>query len=596
MSNIQINKLQCSIDRTAFKNKYDVFKIETSEKHFSKGAKIIDSPFMEKDALAVLFDTGKVFRVLMKHNSELENRSKLKKVFADTPDCKYVTIQLEDPDKIDDYILVQLLLNSLGTYSVEPLKFSNLTGHLYAYTQEGLSYFKHKGQENISQIHTLELKVRSGMILTFDVRTFTSVLLKKYIDFSKKKFEEYSQYVQCGKYCTLTRKLSDSTEPSFILRQIKNEKYSYKFLSIQDKDGFANSKMGIVENVLTAFNSKMKGICSVSFDSIAEYSSFEVDNRIKVQTESRVLELLKNKSIRIIDTIGIDKSKCLAENIIEILTGIGDVKPKLCARMSKSDLNIRIIHNADYYTGKDAHDDVSDEYTVQHITLEDFGFDANFALKTVINELFVKNDLKEGCISIVDWCKFEFDGDYTFGYKEKINDIDRFFFMTIHPDGTFLIREQENNLFESDNYNRCIGIFADENVRGTIEDGKGNINVIYDTNIRTIPQIFDIAKELDSGNTKLRGKVKRDELLTSCLDIKFYNDSKDYYYFVGTIGAGMRATIECAVNVRKISPYQESAIFFKKLLPLMNVTFVRNGQLTVVPFPFKYLREYVKIG
>ena len=28
---------------------------------------------------------------------------------------------------------------------------------------------------------------------------------------------------------------------------------------------------------------------------------------------------------------------------------------------------------------------------------------------------------------------------------------------------------------------------------------------------------------------------------------------------------------------------------FDKLLPLMNVTFVRNGQLTVVPFPFKYI-------
>ena len=29
-----------------------------------------------------------------------------------------------------------------------------------------------------------------------------------------------------------------------------------------------------------------------------------------------------------------------------------------------------------------------------------------------------------------------------------------------------------------------------------------------------------------------------------------------------------------------------------KVLPTMNVTFVHNGQLTVLPFPFKYLREY----
>lgn len=30
-----------------------------------------------------------------------------------------------------------------------------------------------------------------------------------------------------------------------------------------------------------------------------------------------------------------------------------------------------------------------------------------------------------------------------------------------------------------------------------------------------------------------------------------------------------------------------------ELLPLMGVEFVRYGMLTVVPFPFKYLREYI---
>ena len=37
----------------------------------------------------------------------------------------------------------------------------------------------------------------------------------------------------------------------------------------------------------------------------------------------------------------------------------------------------------------------------------------------------------------------------------------------------------------------------------------------------------------------------------------------------------------------------EQIRLFDALLPLMNVTFVRNGQLTVVPFPFMYLREHI---
>lgn len=92
----------------------------------------------------------------------------------------------------------------------------------------------------------------------------------------------------------------------------------------------------------------------------------------------------------------------------------------------------------------------------------------------------------------------------------------------------------------------------------------------------------------------MRGKEKRDELISSCLDIKMFDDGVSEYYFVGTIGNGMRWLINRAANIRKIEPFEDSNHMFEKLLPLMNVTFVRYGQLTITPFPFKYLREYIK--
>lgn len=101
---------------------------------------------------------------------------------------------------------------------------------------------------------------------------------------------------------------------------------------------------------------------------------------------------------------------------------------------------------------------------------------------------------------------------------------------------------------------------------------------------------------MSAGNTKLRGKIKREELLSSILDIKSFDEGKAKYYFVGTIGEGMRAKVVTAANIRKITPYKDARIMFNDLLPLMNVTFVHNGQLTVVPFPFKYLREYIKMN
>ena len=42
--------------------------------------------------------------------------------------------------------------------------------------------------------------------------------------------------------------------------------------------------------------------------------------------------------------------------------------------------------------------------------------------------------------------------------------------------------------------------------------------------------------------------------------------------------------------MREIQAVDGSKLIFKKLLPLMGVEFVRYGMLTVVPFPFKYLR------
>lgn len=56
---------------------------------------------------------------------------------------------------------------------------------------------------------------------------------------------------------------------------------------------------------------------------------------------------------------------------------------------------------------------------------------------------------------------------------------------------------------------------------------------------------------------------------------------------------GVRRCGKSAILKRKIEKVEHSKDLFSQLLPLMDVTFVRNGQLTVIPFPFKYLREYI---
>ena len=60
----------------------------------------------------------------------------------------------------------------------------------------------------------------------------------------------------------------------------------------------------------------------------------------------------------------------------------------------------------------------------------------------------------------------------------------------------------------------------------------------------------------------------------------------------------MQSKIPRAATIRTIYPDfsggKDTEIV--KLLPLLSATFVRNGQYTVLPFPFKYLREFANIN
>lgn len=81
------------------------------------------------------------------------------------------------------------------------------------------------------------------------------------------------------------------------------------------------------------------------------------------------------------------------------------------------------------------------------------------------------------------------------------------------------------------------------------------------------------------------------------LDIKYeYNDNDydDGHTFVYYVGAkSKRISYPNACCMRKVVSFGDE-IEYEELLPLMVVEFVRNNQYTVLPFPYKYLREYIK--
>lgn len=596
-TSIKTNKLLYKLDKQTIASEYDFFTIETSDKYIKRGAYILDAPTLNRNVKSIVFESGR--RVLMMMGKDNQNRSLIKELISGDEEGRKLSVVESKIQDIQDNILLQLLLNALSSYDSIFLKYNNLTGHLYCFHPEWVKRGKEKKEDIIWKIPCMEIRITRDYCIEMSVRTFTSERLKKKISFTKRKFEDYPKYV-VSKDNTLRRRLSGDEEPGFIMRQIDGTKSEIPFLDFQNEKRFDQCKVGTLVKVIEAFNSKYESMAFIECDYTPESGRIDYDRSAAKEDSARIQELLKTLGVHIVDRIGNSYSEQFVDDFCSLFLRKYEINASAGKRNKKDALNICVIHNAEYYEGvQDPHDNSYDGVAIQHVTLEDFADNAEFAISTVVHEVLIKKDLEDGRITLFDWKKLGLKEDISFGTEVKYDEDTKYFFMKVHPDGTFDIQEQEFTLFEMNEYTDCVNIFEDaktkgETVKGLIRDEKGRINVIKDTGIITLPEAEDIKELLASGDTKLRGKARREELLSSCLDIKTYMEDGKQYYYVGTIGEGMRWKIPRAANVRCIEGYQGAPLMFDMLLPTLNVTFVHNGQLTVLPFPFKYLREYIE--
>jgi len=93
-------------------------------------------------------------------------------------------------------------------------------------------------------------------------------------------------------------------------------------------------------------------------------------------------------------------------------------------------------------------------------------------------------------------------------------------------------------------------------------------------------------------NPKLKTGDRKFELFGPMLDIKYYSKDNDVYYFVGVESEKINQSFRNACIIRKVVADEINE--FKNIANLLAVEFVKNGQYTVVPFPFKYINEVLE--
>ena len=140
---IRTNQLKIDLNADLMAKKYEVFKIETSERYFERGADILDKPSLCNNVCSVYFDSGKCFYVLML--KDISNRCRLRDALLQSSEGDSITLAEVAISVVDQRVIISLLLNALGSYELEFLRFNNLTGHLYCFNPKWIERDPRKG-------------------------------------------------------------------------------------------------------------------------------------------------------------------------------------------------------------------------------------------------------------------------------------------------------------------------------------------------------------------------------------------------------------------------------------------------------------------
>ena len=89
----------------------------------------------------------------------------------------------------------------------------------------------------------------------------------------------------------------------------------------------------------------------------------------------------------------------------------------------------------------------------------------------------------------------------------------------------------------------------------------------------------------------IKAKDVLEELMGGTLGIRQFTQGNAQYYYGGRLPQSLQHSLPYACRIRKVTS-TGGPPHFETYLPLLEVEFVRTGAWTVLPFPFKYLREW----
>ena len=599
------NRIELQFDRMKIDKDFLFFSITTDEKFIKKGAGLLDDPNGDLKALSLVFDYGRLAWIMFRKTDNITASDIINFIERDEENKGHFTVQQKSAwDLSKDYLLLRLFLYSLNLEKKEKYAFNNLTGKLFISNSDWVKS---------GTINALQIDVDWLMDLSISYTTFSKLSkLKQY----QAEIAGMPRYTWSGNDFMLKRTFDNSLDDESIFVHTSISKKTKPHMDFynyfEDKRG--NTKVYYAYLVLNALKERY----SQYFITQPHFASLDVVNEIDNLDDKkymdnvvahfvgdnalsiRFINMCEDENNYILETMKSELYKILQDGdgvVAEMMIGQRFIPtPNTCY--------IVLHHNADYYKKAKLDDPYAklkrDTIPIQSITVEDSkeaiekgslkeSENIQAFYKTILKELVIKNDIinkKE--ITMDRWGKRLYKKNWVFGIEQD----DTRYMMIVFPDGNFkMFKDKGFGLTpfncEYNEVNKAAAFLRDskDKTKSVVVDQDGDALLLFKSGMLVMPK-----EEILYLNHPKHNRTVIDDYFAGGYDTTIYQRGMSSYYSSG-IPHGSPANMPNGTNIYSVKVIEGTNII-EMLLTTFNVPFVRLESFTVLPFPFKYVREF----
>ncbi len=564
---------------------FDIFKVslvkdkDANRKEKHVGGHILDLLDQKYHARSILYLYGEEMFCLYDKNRITVEQLKIE---LESNSSINLTVQLVDPRfDLFESQLIQLLCNSLP--NMDDTKYNNLSGKLFVLKEDSIRKRKTGGKT----VSSLEIKISPYKKrypycnINISVATFNSladVLSYNSKEKDKEKISKLPKYIidSEGNFRRKLKKESYSNNDIFVQRNVfKTEKNLEPFLSFDDLTSFKNSKMGVLYEFLNDVEYYLGKYVSFEFNTVTKFEKVENYSQNQLfKKEKDYFEKINEKGICVVNMVGEnEEANLVLERILGTLNDLGIINVLFDTKIDSNKVNLLLIHSKDYYSQNELKDPYHETRKYQHLVLEEYiktnktgdmkATISQEAIRKVLYEIFIREDINNGELSLFNWDSFDFGSKVNYALVKQYTDDTtnrkefEFHILSVTPDAkiSYLVANKERNVKDYDmlmkHVNNFVAEYLFKNDLKMIIYTNEDVVLLIDNGVITIPDVGEIYKRLSLYSKDKR--ISKNQLLriitrfvakfpdygAAFVQIKdgIYSDNKNEYTYEEVINA-----------------------------------------------------------